>query len=144
MIPVVSLLQDSESNLQMMFSIFDSEMAFDIIFSWATMLSFLVFPLALAFGHKENGNAFYPIIAAIQIAALLSLSRLFPPIHAGPAIGYYRIVIVGHLTSILVAVVLSLGAYFTMKCLRHDYKLQRFLVFICALILLSKVVFYAP
>lgn len=140
---MVSLLQDSEVNLQAMLSILDPETIFGIIFSWATISALLVFPAAYSLGQFENGTAYYPVLIGIQIAAILALSRFFPGIYAGPASGYYKIVIAGHLATILLAVLLSLGAYFTMYCLRCDYKFQRFLAAFCALILVLKVAFYS-
>lgn len=137
------LLEDWKENLSVMQTAFDLRMLREILLAPSSIFAFFVFPSAYFFGKQQNGIIFYPVIVFLQIGALLSLDEIQPKIYGGSAFGYYCMIVTGHLITILVMLLLSLGAYFTMHCLRRDYIFERILLFLCAIVLLSKVLYYA-
>lgn len=106
-----------------------------VIVSWPVMLSLLVFPCAVFLGHDQKKHRFFPLIVGLQLAALLSLGTAFPAIYGGAAGGYYRLLLIGHLTLILTTVTLAVGAYFTMVQFENDSTSQRVIAVLCMLIL---------
>ncbi len=138
---IASLAQDWWYNVEVVLGFLDGRLLGEVALSWPVAVAVMIFPATMFFSNSDHPERWVPVIGGMQVFAFLSVAS-FPAIYAGPAAGYYRLMLREHLSLIAVAVLLALGAYYVMWKFRRDMPGERVLAGVCMVILLGKIFLY--